>query len=269
MKRYFFLWPLLLMLGACDGGSSAVSGQVLARVNGQDVSVHQLNRLISQRPVDTPQQRTELVEGLIRRELAVQQAMAQKLDRQPDVMLRLEEARRDVLAAVWAERLETGQGVPDRNEVARYFAAHPGLFAERKLYRLREFTLTADDAQLAEAQSRISKAQSLAELKAWLQERKLSMSEKNSVRMAEQLPVEVVDRLHQVRPGQTTVFRLSRSLVIYELQSAESMPVSWTEAEPVIRAHLMARARTQAMEKTMQALRSQTRIEYGAAMAPP
>lgn len=263
-RKLLSLLALPAVLAACGPSQPGVSGQVLARVDQQEISVHQLNRLAGQSGELSKAQRDVLIERLVQRELAVQQALSMKLDRQPEVMLRLEEARREALAAAWADHQVSGKPIPDDNEAARYYAAHPGLFAERKLYRLQELTLASDSPQLAEAEARLQNGEKLADVRGWLTGQRSRYTDREILRLAEQLPVESVERLRLARPGQTLAFRSPQGLTVYQIRSAEVLPVDWITAAPVIRTYLATQARNQALERELQRLRGQAKITYAA-----
>lgn len=253
---------LAAVLAACGAPQPGVSGQVLARVGQQEISVHQLNRLAGQAGDLSKAQRDALLERLVQRELAVEQALSMKLDRQPEVMLRLEEARREALAAAWADHLAPGKIAVDDNEAARYYATHPGLFAERKLYRLQELALASDSPQLAEVESRLQNGERLADIRSWLTGKESRYTDREILRLAEQLPLESVERLRQARPGQTLAFRSPKGLTVYQIKSAEVLPVDWTAAAPVIRSYLATQARNNELERELQRLRSRAKISY-------
>ena len=262
-SRFIALLTATWLLAGCSDAKPGGSGQVIARVNGQEISVHQLNRLIAQRGETTPAQRHEMTEHLIERELAVQQALADKLDRQPEVMLRLEEARRDALATAWAERQAENLTPPSQNDIARYYAEHPGLFADRKLYRLQELALPADAPQIEEMATRLQRGERLPELRTWLRRTGARFSDQNIVRPAEQLPIEAVERLLRVAPGGTVAFRSARALTVYQLESAEPLPVTRLAAEGVIRTYLVTQSRNQIIGNEIQRLRKSADVRLG------
>ena len=252
---------LALALTGC-GRAQIEDSQVIARVNSDDISVHQLNFAIGQASgkVRSTVEREALREKIIDRQLALQQALERKLDRRPEVMLRLEEARRDILAAAYAEELSRGMQVPSENASARYYAEHPGLFANRKIYRLREIAIPADSPALAEAQARLERKERMAEVLVWLQQQPGRYSDQLALRPAEQLPIEIVDRLSRIKSGESIAFRLPRALLIYELQSAEPVPMSWAAAAPIIKAHLIKQQDAAALEDELKRLRSGAKI---------
>ena len=119
-------WRFLVMSGAvllaaCQPDID--EGQVLARVNGNEISVHQFNFALSQAPQPRSQaDRSALLDKLIDRQLVVQRALENRLDRRPDVMMRLEEARRDILAAAQATEivLQAQLGLPSDVGLQRF-----------------------------------------------------------------------------------------------------------------------------------------------------
>ena len=243
-------------------------GQVLARVNGDEISVHQLTAALAQgsaRPQSVADQ-TAMLDKMIDRQLAVQQALALKLDRRSDVMMRLEESRRDILASAYAVEVSAGARGPTEDEVARYYRDHPVLFAERKIFRLREISLSNEAPAFAETLQRLEQKQDLPELLAWLKQQPGSFTDQAVLRPAEQLPVEAADRLYQVKPGEVISFRLPRSLLIYQMQAAENASMAWTTAEPVIREHLKRQQDAERLRVALAKLRSEAKIER---QAPP
>jgi EpsD family peptidyl-prolyl cis-trans isomerase len=272
MKPLFFAALAASLLTAC-GQAKLDGSQVIARVNADDLSVHQLNFAIERgvRTVLTPTERDELVERLIDRQLAVQGALAKGLDRRPEVMMRLEEVRRDILAAAYADDIAASVDKPADAEVAKYYADHPGLFAERKVYRLREITLAAQSPALAEAKARLQKNEDLGTVVAWLRQQPGSFTDQMALRPAEQLPIEVVGQLARAKPGQAVSFNPPRGLVIYEVQSAESAPLSWQESAPLIMNFLKKQHDTVALQEDLKRARSAAKISLNPVLAssPP
>lgn len=260
--RWWALGSCVGLLVAC-GRPAMDEGQVLVRVNGDEISVHQLNFALTQGPA-RPQSATDqnaLLDKMIDRQLAMQQALDKKLDRRPEVMMRLEEARRDILAAAFATELSAGAPGPSDDEVARYYRDHPALFGDRKVFRLREISLANDAPALAEVQQRLEHKQDLSVVLSWLRQQPGTFTDQLVLRPAEQLPVEVADRLHRVQPGEVIGFRLPRALVVYQMQSAETAPLAWSVAAPVIREHLKQQQASERLRTTLTQLRAQAHIE--------
>ena len=114
---------LLLALGLAACGSKDAekpASQIAAKVNSGEISVHQINYVLSRTgasagaPETAPKIRREILDRLIDQELAVEQAVGKKLDRSPDVLMAVENARREILARAYVEQLTAAMPKPKR-----------------------------------------------------------------------------------------------------------------------------------------------------------
>jgi EpsD family peptidyl-prolyl cis-trans isomerase len=261
----------LLLLSACSPRSGAdMPTQVVARVGSSEISMLQFNLALKNAGVPAPGEplRKEVAAKLVDRELAVQQALARKLDQQPEILLQLEEARRDVLARAYAERTAAAAEKPGENEAARYFAQHPELFAERKIYRLREAALPGDMKELPEVRNRLAQKQPLEQVLGWLREQKVPFNEQVVIRAAEQLPIESLSKLNAAAEGQTVLFVSPRGVIAYKVLAFQPAGVSWDAARPIVRDYLAKQSGKRAVEAEMQHLRGTTRIAWQGDFAP-
>lgn len=250
-----------LALGACAPDDTP-TGQVVARVNGDEISIHQLEfaQTLQQAGAATAGSREALVDKLVDRQLAVQAALAGKLDRRMEVMMRVEEARRDILAAAYAEQVASGLDEPSREEAARYYEEHPGLFSRRKIYRLREVSLPVGSAALPEVRERMARKEDLESVLTWLRTRSEPFTDQRVLRPAERLPVEIADQLVQVGKGQTITFDRPAGLVIYTLEESEPAPISWQDAKASIQAFLKNQAAQRAVADALKRLRAEAEL---------
>lgn len=91
-----------------EAGGDKPASQVVAKVNGTELTVHQVNVALQRIPnLDPEQSRAaslQVVRNLVDQELAVQQALADKLDRDTAVVQAIDAARRQILAEAWMSR---------------------------------------------------------------------------------------------------------------------------------------------------------------------
>ncbi len=98
IKKRILIGGLGLLLSACEDWlslPSASEGQVLVRVNDSEITILQYKNILHTLGILTPSEsvKLDIINKLIDRELAVQQAYKQGLDRQPEIILQLEEAK--------------------------------------------------------------------------------------------------------------------------------------------------------------------------------
>src|SRR5687768_11230398 len=102
----------VLVLAACGDKKDKPATQTAARVNKEEVTVHQINYLLQQqrglRPEQADAASKQMLERLIDQELALQKANDLKLDRDPQVVQQLEAARRDIVSRAYFEKVGAG-----------------------------------------------------------------------------------------------------------------------------------------------------------------
>jgi EpsD family peptidyl-prolyl cis-trans isomerase len=251
----FFLPPAGCQRAAADRPGT----QLAAKVNGTEISVHQL-RVGS--AGTTPASAAQAWEKVIDRELLVQKALAAKLDRDPQVMQSIENARRQLLAQAYLERTASAGAGSTRDEVRAFYAENPALFAERRIYRLRELMVSAPAEMIDVLRAEAAKARDLDELAAWLRVRKAKYSVDAVEQPAEQLPLSFVPRLAGMKPGEIAVFGTPLGASVIQLLHAEDAPLTEPQAAPLIEQFLAGRRRLEAAAAEVKRLREVATIEY-------
>jgi EpsD family peptidyl-prolyl cis-trans isomerase len=243
--------------------NTTAPSQVLAQVGNSEISLLQLQRVydITQTTKPSDSIRKEMTDKLINRELAVQQALANKLDQQADVMLQLEEARRDVLALAYAKHIAATAAKPSDNDTAHYYNQHPELFSQRKIFQLNEITLSNNVPKFAEIKAILTKGTSLNQFKLWLQEQKIPFNSQNVIRAAEQLPIEALPKLNQAKLGDQQFFESPRGLIVYTISNTQTSPITWEQAKPIIFDYLTKQAGKLAVNNELDHLRRITKIQ--------
>ena len=233
-----FCFPVLL--AACEPANT----HALARVNGVEISARQLPN-------------AQALEKIIDRELLVQKALEAKLDRDPAVAEQIDNARRQVLAQAYVERLITdkraGDAKPSRDEVRAFYDENPALFAERRIYRIRELTITetaAAPAELAGAE--------MEQIVAALRSRGARFSLTTQTQPAEELPLAYLPKLARMKPGEVALF--GRTAI--QLLEAEAAPLAPEQAYALIEQFLAGKKRMELAAAEVKKLREGARIEY-------
>lgn len=133
---------LLALVAGCDGkgGGKKPAGQVVATVNGDDITIHELNSELAQTqaPADAPRKLIESVvlSRVIERKMLADTARERGLDKNPNFLLT--QRRVDDGLLVQALQASIAQKIqPATREAAqKYMEAHPALFASRKIYTI-------------------------------------------------------------------------------------------------------------------------------------
>jgi len=251
-----------LVLAGCGQGTGAPqAGKLAARVNGAEI--------VMQRVADAPVQGglAPALDRAIDRELLVQQALAAKLETDPAVARAIDEARRRVLADAWIERAAQ-KARSTAPEVRAFYAENPALFAERRIYRLREVGVTGEagptGGQITEqVRAEAASASSLDDVAGWLRWRNLKVGPvTTATQPAEELPLGYLPQLARMREGDIAVFPSTLGVSVVQLVQAQDAPLSEDAAAPVIRKFLDGRKRLEVAAAEVKRLRAAAQIEY-------
>lgn len=263
------LFIVTTSLAACGGGgdTAKTSSQVAAKVNKNEISVHQVNSVLARYqglpPEGIGQAKQQVLEKLIDQELFVQKALEAKLERDPQVLQAIEAGRRQTLAQAYVERTVASVPKPSPQEVRTFYAEHPQLFKERRIYRLQESAVAATEEQARKLQAEVAKGKPMSEITAWLKAQDIRYKSTVAVKPAEQLPLEVLPQFHTARDGQIFVFPAANGTTsLVQVLDAQSMPLTEQDATPYIEQFLQNQLRGKFAEKELKQLRTAAKVEY-------
>lgn len=264
------LWPVLsLTLVAC-GGTGADS-QVAVRVNKGEISVHQVQAVLQRQPRQLAGEANEratgrVLEVLVDQELAAQAAASAGLDKDPRNVQLLEAARRELLARSYQERVGENAGSPSSDEIDQYYDRHPELFAQRRLYVLRE-TAVDPSVDAAALQALADSARSPDDLEKGLRALGARFNGRMLANAAEDLPMSLLGKLAPLEPGQSVLVPAPGAPRVFTVLQAIRAPVDRRTAGGVIGSFITNERKAAAVAQAMQKLRAESRVEYLGAFA--
>jgi EpsD family peptidyl-prolyl cis-trans isomerase len=252
------------LLAGC-GAAEPAATQTAARVNKDEITVHQIGAALAPQSVpaeQTLQAERQALERLIDRQLAVQQAASLKLDREPKVVQAIETARHEILARAYADRLSERVARATPLDVKRYYDDHPALFAERRVYELQQFAIEADAALIARLEAALPTVQSADQVRALLQSLQVKHEMSRVVRAAEQLPMSWLPALSRVAEGQSLLQPAPRGVQWIIVQRAQMQPVALDRATATIEQFLLNEQKRQLLADDLKALRASAKVDY-------
>jgi EpsD family peptidyl-prolyl cis-trans isomerase len=260
---------LVALVAACGSEEAATPvSQVAAKVNREEITVHQLSNALAQyRALDEAQQKVatkQVLERMIDQQLLVQKAVERKLDRDPRIVQAIEASKRQILAQAYLEQLGRDAARPSAEEIRKFYVEHPELFAERKIYRLQELAVLArPELAGGELEGHVRAAKSLDEVGAWLRSLNVPFNVNATVKAAEQLPIEMLPRLAQLQPGQLALLSAQQGHVVVQVVTTERQPLDEKRAQAFIERFLVNQRRLELARAEVKSLREAATIEYG------
>jgi EpsD family peptidyl-prolyl cis-trans isomerase len=257
----------LLIAGCSNETKDKPASQTAAKVNGDEVTVHQINAELQRatggnvpQGANAEAANKRVLEGLIDQTLLVQQAKESKLDRDPQVLQMLESSRRQILAQAFVDR-QAASSPPTAEEVKDFYGKNPDLFERRRVYAFREFLFErgkfTDDVR-----SQLDAAKSPADVAKILTAAGIRYRENNSTRAAESLPIEALPRIAKMAKGDTVAFTDQNLANVLMLLDYTEQPVAMDRATALIQQFLVNQKKRDIAQSKVKELRAKGKVEY-------
>jgi EpsD family peptidyl-prolyl cis-trans isomerase len=257
-----------VLVSACGGGKDdkKASGQTVARVNKQELTVHQINFLLSQqrglRQDQTEAASRQVLERLIDQELAIQKAGEQKLDRDVRVVAQLEAARREIISRAYFERVGEAAPKPANEDIKKYYDENPALFAQRRVYQLQEIAIEAAPDKVATLGQVLKSSKSAGEFTQYLRSNGFRFNGNQVVRGAEQIPLSLLNTLSKLKDGESLFNAAPNGANVLVLINSRVQAVDEATARPAIEQFLINERKRRLVADDLKSLRASAEITY-------
>ena len=258
---------LMILTGCSDSeAEKKPATQIVAKVNGDEITVHQLNNAVAKVPNVTQENidavRKEVLEKLINQQLAVQQAEKNKMDRSAEVVMMMDAAKREILTKAYLSQLVANLPQPTEQEATKFYDEHPELFAQRRIYKLQEIVIPAKDAPPVDEIRQVASEKSMDDIVAWLKGKSIQFRTGGATRAAEQISLSMLSQIASLQDGQTKVIEGPEAVTVVHLVSSELSPVSKETAMQRIPRFLANEQAKDIINEDLQRLKTTAKIEY-------
>jgi EpsD family peptidyl-prolyl cis-trans isomerase len=253
------------LLSGCGGQGEKAQSQVAARVNDEEITIHQVNSQLARSGVTgeaaSKAASKKILDGLIDQELIVQQAKRKKLDRDPTVMQSIEDAKRQILSQAYLEREVYSRKPPTPEESKAFYDAHPELFAKRKAYKFHAFALPKDKFNEG-MKPALDNAKTAADVASILKSRAIDFKEDEMRWLAEQVPMEMLPAIAKMKVGDIISLDQGTQTTLMLLESAVDNPVDEAQAKPVIEKFIVNSKNKELVDNKLKQLHVGEQITY-------
>lgn len=254
-----------------SGCQRKAEGQTVAVVNGDEITVPDLNFALDQAKVpegaDKKLARNQVLQQLVDRQLLAQQARKEGIDKTPEFLNREREADQQLLLAMLADRRFKTAQLPSESEIDNYIATHQGLFANRETWTLNQilYETPSDNGIKAE----IMAAKTMDQLIAVLKKHNLAYQQQTNRLDTAAIPAELYARLNTLPAGEPFAIPIGNRTIASTIAAREPHPITGDQAKPVA-VQAMRKAQTaKSLEGLLKSLRSSAKIEYQPGYSPP
>ena len=255
-----------VLVAGCGEKKDKAASQTAAKVNKDEITVHQINFVLQQQRGLKPEQADvasrQILERLVDQQLTLQKGEDAKIDRDPRVVQQLEAARREILSRAYLEKVGEAAPKPTPEEIKKYYDEKPALFRERRIYSIQEIAIEARPDQVNELREQLAASKNVNEFVEFLKAKEFRFNGNQAVRAAEQLPLNSLDAFARMKDGQAILAPSANGVQVVVLAGSRNQPVSEDQARPAIEAYLLNDRKRKLVEDELKALRAAAKIEY-------
>ena len=128
---------------------SAPTGQVVARLDGQEITTLEVNAELAGTSIPPTMARHDAEKlalgNILTRRMLAREAEQRALDKQPDFQLQQRRAEEQLRVQALARDIASKVATPTRDEAEKFIRENPNLFAERKFYILDQIQFPRPD----------------------------------------------------------------------------------------------------------------------------
>lgn len=257
----------LTLLGACH---KEATGQVAAVVNGDEITLQELNAELRGVPVREGADRKLLqqtaLQRIIDRRLLAQQGRKDGLDKTPEFLIRKRQLEDTLLIQLMETAAARGTDVPSEKAIDDYVQANPALFADRTIYTLDriQFAMPSDPAPL----KALNDAHSMDAVAAKLKELRIQFARAPSRMDSAQVGQELMTRIKSLPPGEPFIVPENGQMTVAVITGENKQPVSPDQAKPIAVQAIRNKSVMDALQLRLKTAQTEAKIQYQPGFAP-
>lgn len=260
------LAAFVTLVSCSEDTEKQVNTQVVAKVNGDEISIHQVNFGLSQLgkldEAQTEMASKKVLEKLIDLQLLEQKAIEAKLDRDPNVMQALEASKKKMLAQAYIQKEIANIPKPTTKDIDSFYESHPELFSKRHVFNLQELAIGNGSEQVQAIESVVESKTNISEVAEWLKQEGYQFSLNANVRAAEQLPSKLLEELKNRQVGDMITVVNGKSVNVINIAALEQQPISKDKAKPIIEKYFVNKRKKEKVKSRMDAIKQAADIQY-------
>lgn len=269
-----------LLLGGCHLGQllglhtkKPPTGQVVATVQGREITVRELNLEMGGAQVSDPKARKaleqEALNRIITRKILAKAATDQGLDKTPDFIIQRGREIETILAQDLQAKIASQVPTATKDEAQAFIAAHPDIFAERKVWLLDQIRIGRPrDPRVLKT---LEPLKTLPQVELQLNQLHLQFQTVQTPFDSVGADPKFVDEILKLPAGEIFIFPSGDSVLINQIRETKVVPFTGDPATSYAQ-NVINRQRTQEVIKRQMAEiidKARSDVRFNAQYAPP
>jgi peptidyl-prolyl cis-trans isomerase C len=257
------------ILGGCHKSGGAPAGQVVATVDGDDVTRRDIQAELAaaKAPANIDMKKVQplVVDQIVNRKLLVEEAKKEKLDKSPEFLAAEQRARETVMAEMLIQRWGSKLSPPTTDKAQAFIADNPQMFADRKAIVLDQIRTKSDGLD----PNALKPLTTNDQVAAYLTQQKHPFERGSATLDSATLPKQTVSQIEGLAPGMPFVLSQNGMVLVNAVVDQKPAPIPEAQWQNVAKQAVGKQALDSMLRDQLKSLRSAAKIEYQDGFAPP
>ena len=242
---------MCLVLSACGSKDKTPTGQVVATVDGKEVTAIDLRNELGN--FSTPDAKVrkaaeqQALNSIISRKLLAQAAQKAGVDKSPGFAQQVDRAKEILLVQSWESQIAKSVPEPSREEATKFVTDNPTMYAGRKIYEVDQIRFPRPtDAELIKA---LQPLKSLEEVAALLKSRNVPLRSSQDQIDPLSLDPRIFAQIMKLPPGEVFLTPAGNLVVANRIRDAKDAPLTGDIALKHATAYLKSQHTREALQR--------------------
>lgn len=254
-------------LQACN---SEPTGQVVAVVNGEEITQQELNTEIAELPSppagDEKAIRRQILQQMVDRRLMAQVAKQDGLDRDPAYVIRERRLKEDLLVQMYGKKVADTVRLPDAASIRQYISANPEKFSQRTAYLVDQISF--DVPKDPQSLKRLEDDETLAEVEATLTALKIKYNKgKNSIDSG-RIPADILKQILALPAGEPFIIPSQGKVVVSVITGRQPVPIGDQDVSPLAAQIIRSENLGKVLQSRLDEAKAKATVTYQSGLGP-
>jgi EpsD family peptidyl-prolyl cis-trans isomerase len=216
-----------LPLSGCGGSGKAPTGQVAARVNGQEVTVQELQAELA--GFNAPDAKTRklaeqrALQNIVARKLLAKAATDAGVAKSPDFAVQKQRMEENLLVQAWQNTLVKAVPPPAPEEIQQFIAQHPEFYANHKVFTVDQLRIPPiNDPKIIEELKPLNSLEAIGQV---LAGHGIRFTAAKATIDALAVDPALLNQIEKLPPGEVFVVPASNMLIANKITDTQVVPV--------------------------------------------
>jgi len=217
---------VLVAVSGCNSKTAkAPSGQVVATVNGREITQRELQVEMAGTTAATPAAQKAAqqaaLDRIVRRIILSNAAEGEGLDKQPNFAIMNERAKQLLLIQLLESKVATSVPAPSNEEVTQFIQTNPNIFAERKLLDVDQIRTRLQDPKTIK---NLEPLKTLDEIAAYLTHNQIAFQRGTNVMDTVGQNPKIVNAIMALPPHEVFIVSSGSEIMINQIRASRVQP---------------------------------------------